>query len=66
MAKPGDALLFSVVRRDHRPWLLVLNAAVATTGGLLLPTALAGAVDMALSGTFVLGTVLFLLLLAAT
>ncbi len=66
MAKPGDALLFSVVRRDHRPWLLLLNAAVATTGGLLLPTALANAVDMALSGTFVLFTVLFLLLLAAT
>ncbi|HEX7301556.1 ABC transporter ATP-binding protein [Lentzea sp.] len=66
MAKPGDALLFSVVRRDHRPWLLLVNAAVATTGGLLLPTALANAVDMALSGTFVLVTVLFLLLLAVT
>ena len=66
MAKPGDALLFSVVRRDVRPWLLLLNAAVATTAGLLLPTALAGAVDMALGGTFVLVTVLWLLLLAAT
>jgi ATP-binding cassette subfamily B protein len=66
MAKPGDALLFSVVRRDVRPWLLLLNAAVATTAGLLLPTALANAVDMALSGTFVLVTVLWLLLLAAT
>jgi len=66
MAKPGDALLFSTVRRDFRPWLLLLNAAVATTGGLLLPTALAHAVDMALSGTFVLFTVLWLLLLAAT
>ncbi|HUQ56092.1 ABC transporter ATP-binding protein [Lentzea sp.] len=66
MAQPGDALLVSVVRRDHRPWLLLLNAAVATTGGLLLPTALANAVDMALSGTFVLFTVLFLLLLAAS
>ncbi|SDK33446.1 ATP-binding cassette, subfamily B [Lentzea albidocapillata subsp. violacea] len=66
MAKPGDALLFSVVRRDHRPWLLMLNAAVATTGGLLLPAALADAVDMALSGTFVLFTVVWLLLLAAT
>lgn len=66
MAKPGDALLASVVRRDHRPWLLLLNAAVATTGGLLLPAALAGAVDMALSGTFVLFTVVWLLLLAAT
>lgn len=66
MAKPGDALLFSVVRRDVRPWLLLLNAAVATTAGLLLPTALAGAVDMALDGTFVLVTVLWLLLLAAT
>ncbi|MGW6933022.1 ABC transporter ATP-binding protein [Lentzea sp. NPDC054927] len=66
MAKPGDALLFSTVRRDFRPWLLLLNAAVATTGGLLLPSALANAVDMALSGTFVLVTVLWLLLLAAT
>jgi ATP-binding cassette subfamily B protein len=66
MAKPGDALLFSVVRRDVRPWLLLLNAAVATTGGLLLPAALADAVDMALGGTFVLVTVLWLLLLAGT
>ncbi|SEQ64150.1 ATP-binding cassette, subfamily B [Lentzea xinjiangensis] len=66
MAKPGDALLFSVTRRQVRPWLLLLNAAVATTGGLLLPAALADAVDMALSGTFVLVTVLWLLLLAAT
>ncbi|GGN24872.1 ABC transporter ATP-binding protein [Lentzea pudingi] len=66
MAKPGDVLLFSVVRRDHRPWFLLLNAAVATTGGLLLPAALAGAVDMALSGEFVLFTVVWLLLLAAT
>ena len=66
MAKPRDALLFSTVRRDFRPWLLLLNAAVATTGGLLIPAALANAVDMALSGTFVLVTVLWLLLLAAT
>ncbi|MFC3894411.1 ABC transporter ATP-binding protein [Lentzea rhizosphaerae] len=66
MAKPGDVLLFSAVRRDFRPWLLLLNAAVATTGGLLIPTALASAVDMALSGKFVLVTVLWLLLLAAT
>ena len=29
MAKPGDALLVSVVRRDVRPWLLLLNAAFA-------------------------------------
>ncbi|MFD9704408.1 ABC transporter ATP-binding protein [Lentzea sp. NPDC059081] len=64
MAKPGDALLVSVVRRDRRPWLLLINAAVATTGGLLLPAALANAVDMALSGTFVLVTVLFLVVLA--
>jgi ATP-binding cassette subfamily B protein len=65
MAKPGDALLFSTVKRDYRPWLLLLNAAVATAGGLLLPAALANAVDMALSGTFVLVTILLLLLLAA-
>lgn len=65
MAKPGDALLFSVVRRDHRPWLLMLNAAVATTGGLLIPAALADAVDMALGGKFVLFTLLWLLAMAA-
>ncbi|SES13004.1 ABC transporter ATP-binding protein [Lentzea albida] len=65
MAKPGDALLFSVIRRDHRPWALLLNAAVTTTGGLLLPAALADAVDMALSGTFVLVTIVWLLALAA-
>ncbi|SFR24165.1 ATP-binding cassette, subfamily B [Lentzea waywayandensis] len=64
MTKPGDQLLFSTVKRDYRPWLLLLNAAVATTGGLLLPAALAGAVDMALSGTFVLATIVFLLVLA--
>jgi ATP-binding cassette subfamily B protein len=66
MAKPGDQLLLTVVKRDYRPWLLLLNAAIATTGGLLLPTALASAVDMALSGTFVLATILWLLLLAGT
>lgn len=65
MAKPGDALLLSVVRRDARPWLLLLNSAIATAGGLLLPAALAGAVDMALGGTFVLVTLLWLLGLAA-
>jgi ATP-binding cassette subfamily B protein len=66
MAKPGDALLFAAVRRDYRPWLLLLNAAVATTGGLLIPSALANAVDMALSGKFALVTLLFLLGVAAT
>ncbi|MFI6100293.1 ABC transporter ATP-binding protein [Lentzea sp. NPDC051213] len=66
MAKPGDQLLLSAVKRDHRPWLLLLNAAVATTGGLLLPAALANAVDMALSGTFVLVTIVWLLVLAGT
>ncbi len=65
MTKPGDALLFSTVKRDYRPWLLLLNAAVTTAAGLLLPTALAGAVDMALSGAFVAATILFLLVLAA-
>ncbi|MGZ3147705.1 ABC transporter ATP-binding protein [Lentzea chajnantorensis] len=65
MTKPGDALLFSTVKRDYRPWLLLLNAAVTTAAGLLLPAALAGAVDMALGGRFVLATILFLLVLAA-
>lgn len=66
MTKPGDKLLSSAIRRDPRPWFLLLNAAIATTGGLLLPAALADAVDMALSGTFVLFTIIWLALLAAT
>ncbi|GLZ33883.1 ABC transporter ATP-binding protein [Lentzea sp. NBRC 105346] len=66
MAKPGDTLLASVARRDHRPWLLVLNAGVATAAGLLFPTALANTVDMAIGGRFVLTTVLWLMLLAGT
>ncbi|MFS8100211.1 ABC transporter ATP-binding protein/permease [Lentzea alba] len=64
MRKSGDRLLLATAKRDYRPWLLLLNAAVTTTAGLLLPAALAGAVDMALAGTFVLFTVLWLLALA--
>ncbi|ATE52978.1 ATP-binding cassette domain-containing protein [Actinosynnema pretiosum] len=43
-------LLRTVVRRDPRWVLLAVNALVATAAGLLLPAALAGAVDGALSG----------------
>ncbi|ACU35272.1 ATP-binding cassette domain-containing protein [Actinosynnema mirum] len=43
-------LLRTVVRRDPRWVLLAVNALVATVAGLLLPVALAGAVDGALSG----------------
>lgn len=64
MRKSGDRLLLATTTRDHRPWLLLLNAAITTTAGLLLPAALAGAVDMALGGTFVLFTILWLLVLA--
>ncbi|WP_434448622.1 ABC transporter ATP-binding protein [Lentzea sp. E54] len=65
MRKSGDRLLLATAKRDYRPWLMLLNAAVTTAAGLLLPTALAGAVDMALGGTFVLATILWLLLLAS-
>jgi len=51
-------VLSSVVRRDPRWLLLALNALPATTAGLLLPTALASAVDMALAGRLDRGTVL--------
>ncbi|MGW6446848.1 ABC transporter ATP-binding protein [Lentzea sp. NPDC055074] len=64
MRKSGDRLLLTTTTRDYRPWLLLLNAAVTTTAGLLLPAALAGAVDMALGGTFVLVTIVWLLVLA--
>ncbi|MDX3663900.1 ABC transporter ATP-binding protein [Streptomyces sp. ID05-26A] len=64
MRKSGDRLLLATTTRDYRPWLLLLNAAITTTAGLLLPAALAGAVDMALGGTFVLVTILWLLALA--
>lgn len=43
-------LLSSVVRRDPRWLLLAVNALLATTAGLLLPTALAAAVDAVLAG----------------
>ncbi|MBW4721715.1 ATP-binding cassette domain-containing protein [Saccharothrix obliqua] len=43
-------LLRSVVLRDPRWLLLAVNALLATAAGLLLPAALAGAVDAALGG----------------
>ncbi|MEO6089092.1 MAG: ABC transporter ATP-binding protein [Umezawaea sp.] len=60
MAQPGDALLVQAANHDRRWLLLVLNAALATTAGLLLPTALARTVDMALTGVFDSSTVLWL------
>ncbi|MFD9738935.1 ABC transporter ATP-binding protein [Umezawaea sp. NPDC059074] len=60
MAQPGDPLLVKAANHDRRWLLLVLNAALATTAGLLLPAALAGTVDMALSGRFDSSTVLWL------
>ncbi len=57
-------LLRKVVLRDPRWLLLACNALLATTAGLLLPTALAGAVDSALTGTTDAGTVLWLVALA--
>ncbi|MBP2334328.1 ATP-binding cassette subfamily B protein [Saccharothrix coeruleofusca] len=53
-------LLRTVVRRDPRWLLLGINALVATAAGLLLPTALARAVDAALTGRLDAGTVLAL------
>ncbi|MEV0681223.1 ABC transporter ATP-binding protein [Actinosynnema sp. NPDC050436] len=53
-------LLRTVALRDPRWLLLALNALLATTAGLLLPTALAGAVDMALGGRLDAATVLYL------
>ncbi len=60
MAQPGDALLVKAADHDRRWLLLVLNAALATTAGLLLPAALASTVDMALAGRFDSSTVLWL------
>ncbi|QFZ17357.1 ABC transporter ATP-binding protein [Saccharothrix syringae] len=57
-------LLSSVVRRDPRWLLLAVNALLATTAGLLLPTALARAVDAVLAGRPAGGAVLFLVGLA--
>ncbi|GAA0258756.1 ABC transporter ATP-binding protein [Saccharothrix mutabilis subsp. mutabilis] len=57
-------LLRTVVRRDPRWLLLALNALLATTAGLLLPTALARAVDLALGGRLDTGAVLLLVGLA--
>jgi ATP-binding cassette subfamily B protein len=58
MAQPGDPLLVEAANHDRRWLLLVLNAAVATTAGLLLPAALANTVDMALTGRLDSPTVL--------
>jgi ATP-binding cassette subfamily B protein len=63
MAQPGDALLAQAANHDRRWLLLVLNAALATTAGLLLPAALASTVDMALSGRMDLPVVLRLVAL---
>ncbi|RKT53233.1 ABC transporter ATP-binding protein [Saccharothrix australiensis] len=57
-------LLRSVVLRDPRWLLLALNALLATAAGLLLPTALADAVDAVLSGRPTGATVLWLVGLA--
>ncbi|MEU4447792.1 ABC transporter ATP-binding protein [Actinosynnema sp. NPDC050801] len=57
-------VLSTVIRRDPRWLLLALNALPATAAGLLLPTALASAVDMALDGRLDSGTVLWLVGLA--
>ncbi|MFC6094751.1 ABC transporter ATP-binding protein [Saccharothrix lopnurensis] len=53
-----------VVRRDPRWLLLAVNALLATTAGLLLPTALAAAVDAALAGRPAGAAVLWLIGLA--
>jgi ATP-binding cassette, subfamily B, bacterial RamA/AmfB len=65
MAQPGDALLVEAANHDRRWVLLVVNAALATTAGLLLPAALAGTVDMALAGRFDSPTVLWLVSLVS-
>ena len=57
-------VLSTVIRRDPRWLLLALNALPATAAGLLLPTALASAVDMALDGRLDSGTVWWLVGLA--
>jgi ATP-binding cassette, subfamily B, bacterial len=57
-------VLAKVIRRDLRWVLLALNALPATAAGLLLPTALAAAVDMALDGRLDGGTVWWLVGLA--
>ncbi|GAA1345411.1 ABC transporter ATP-binding protein [Saccharothrix algeriensis] len=57
-------LLRTVVLRDPRWLLLAVNALLATTAGLLLPTALAAAVDSALGGRADPGAVLWLVGLA--
>ncbi|MFJ6674270.1 ABC transporter ATP-binding protein [Actinosynnema sp. NPDC091369] len=57
-------VLSTVIRRDLRWVLLALNALPATAAGLLLPTALASAVDMALDGRLDAPTVWWLVGLA--
>ncbi|MET1074169.1 MAG: ABC transporter ATP-binding protein [Umezawaea sp.] len=65
MARPGDALLVEAADHDRRWLLLVLNAALATTAGLLLPAALANTVDMALAGRLDSPAVLWLVALVS-
>lgn len=51
MSNPGDALLAGALKRDRaRVALLLLCTAVSTAAGLLLPGALAAAVDSAVTG----------------
>jgi ATP-binding cassette subfamily B protein len=65
MAKPGDALLFAVARRDWRWLFLAATATLGTSAAILLPNALANGVDMVLAGRLDLTTVLWLFGLAA-
>jgi ATP-binding cassette subfamily B protein len=66
MTGPGDRLLADVVRLDRaRLALIVLCALVATAAGLLLPAALASAVDAAIGGRNSWPEVLWLLILGA-
>ncbi|TQJ03445.1 ABC transporter ATP-binding protein [Amycolatopsis cihanbeyliensis] len=64
---PGDRVLLAVLRHDPpRLLLLVLTALVATTAGLLLPGALADAVDAAVAAERAWPKVLWLLTLGVS
>jgi ATP-binding cassette, subfamily B, bacterial RamA/AmfB len=67
MTRPGDRLLGEVARLDPaRLALIVLSAMVATAAGLLLPGALAAAVDAAIGGRNSWPEVVWLLTLGAS